>query len=197
MPAVGAGQCPPPWLPLSKNSEPWSQSARNALLLQLQLEPRGAAPCKAKEEAMFCDRCGTRVQDHDRACFCGRVFPDEARLRLVHRVEWLGLSWCAMADLQIIAAAVFLSRFAPGEYSVSASTVQMVAVLLAIFGFAAFAAGIGLHSRESWARPLALVLALPALAEFPVGTVLGICTLRTLIPRRAGTENRTLSAIWT
>lgn len=148
---------------------------------------------------MFCDRCGTRIQDHDRACFCGRVFPDEARLRLVHRVEWLGLSWCAMADLQIIAAAVFLrlSRFAPGEYSVSVSTIQMVAVLLAIFGFAAFAVGVGLHGRESWARPLALALALPAVLEFPVGTALGIYTVRTLIPRRAGAKNRSLSATWT
>ncbi len=149
---------------------------------------------------MFCDRCGTRVQDHDRACLaCSRRFPDEAGVRLTRRLERLGLLWCAMSNLQIATAAVCCryATVATDQYGFSGATIQIVAVLLAIFGLAAFAVGIGLHGRESWARPLALMLALPAVLEFPVGTALGIYTVRTLIPRRARAEYRSSSAIWT
>ena len=54
--------------------------------------------------------------------------------------------------------------------------------------------GFGLLERQSWGRPLALVMAFIALFNVPFGTVLGIYTLWVLMSPRADIEYDQLAA---
>ncbi len=103
-----------------------------------------------------------------------------------------------MGNLQIVfAAIVFKLLTGPMglAYGISQSMAQIVAAVLVSFGLAAFGLGIGLHAHKAWGRPLALVVSLMALVEFPTGTVLGAYTITRLIPRSAALEYRRLSAL--
>jgi hypothetical protein len=50
------------------------------------------------------------------------------------------------------------------------------------------ATGLGLLQRESWARPLAIVMSFFELLHIPFGTALGIYTLVVLLPGEASIE---------
>ena len=65
------------------------------------------------------------------------------------------------------------------------STMGMLALALAVIGFIA---GFGLMERRPWARTLAIVVAIIALLNPVLGTILGIYTLWVLLPAEAETE---------
>jgi hypothetical protein len=63
-----------------------------------------------------------------------------------------------------------------------------IAGLLALFGIAHLLLAWGLFQRESWARPLGLIIGFLSLLRPPFGTALGIYTIWVLLPEHAGLE---------
>ena len=55
-----------------------------------------------------------------------------------------------------------------------------VGLLLAVLAIPGIVAGYGLLARKPWARILALVVGILGLANFPLGTAIGLYTLRVL-----------------
>ena len=72
-----------------------------------------------------------------------------------------------------------------------------VGLLLALLSVPGMAAGSGLLTRKSWARVLAIVMAVLGLLNFPVGTAIGIYALWVLLQTSAanyfGTSSQGLS----
>jgi hypothetical protein len=62
-----------------------------------------------------------------------------------------------------------------------------VGLLLIVLGIPGLAAGAGLLARKSWARILAVVVAILGLANFPIGTLIGLYALWVLM-QDAATE---------
>jgi hypothetical protein len=58
-------------------------------------------------------------------------------------------------------------------------------VLMLVVGLPGFLAGYGLLKRKSWARMLALVLAILNLVNFPIGTAIAIYTFLVLLQQSA------------
>jgi hypothetical protein len=63
-------------------------------------------------------------------------------------------------------------------------------IFLQAGALAGLAAGWGLLERETWARPLALVLAVLSILDLPFGTALGAYTLWALLPEEAADQYR-------
>lgn len=59
---------------------------------------------------------------------------------------------------------------------------------LAFFGILHLLLAWGLYERQSWARPLAIVIGVLALIRFPFGTALGIYTLWVMLPEGSARE---------
>lgn len=57
------------------------------------------------------------------------------------------------------------------------ATVSLISVVFLAIGVPSLIAGIGLRKHKGWAHTLAIVLAVLALASFPIGTAVGIYTL--------------------
>ena len=62
-----------------------------------------------------------------------------------------------------------------------ASILSWLVWVFVVLAAAAIAAGVGLLDYEPWARPLAVAVCVLALVNFPVGTLLGIYGLWTLL----------------
>ncbi len=60
-----------------------------------------------------------------------------------------------------------------------------VAGLLGVLGIPGVIAGLGLLARKSWARLLAIVVAILGLLNFPLGTLIGLYTLWVLLQEAA------------
>lgn len=156
---------------------------------------------------MFCTACGAAWQANQRFCAnCGRalaIAPVPATYnRVAQHVTLLGILWIARAALRFIGAAVAFGIFHfvlprmvtdfPFAGLIRASVTMGAAVLL-IGAAASLATGLGLLQRESWARPMALVMGFLALLSVPFGTALGVYTLWVLLPAPADSEYRRLS----
>src|SRR5262249_35814191 len=88
-----------------------------------------------------------------------------------------------------------LERF-PGPMPPSAffrGLFSALGLLLLLKALAGFAAGWGLLQRESWARPLTLVLGFIGLINFPIATALGIYTISALL---SCGEDEASSRLW-
>ena len=70
---------------------------------------------------------------------------------------------------------------------------RMLALFLLVKALAGFAAGWGLLERETWARPLTLILGFLSLLNLPLGTALGIYTIWVLMPAGGDEEYRRLA----
>lgn len=122
--------------------------------------------------------------------------------RVARHITLLAVLWIARGALHFLGAAgafvagrFILPRILPSfplaglvEASLAISTGVLV-----IGGAACLATGLGLMQRESWGRPLALVMGFLALLSVPFGTALGIYTLWVLLPAPADTEYRRMS----
>ena len=162
---------------------------------------------------MFCDSCGAQLQPGQRFCgSCGKpigaVAPPQvaAQGRVARHLQILAVLWLAGGAINLIGGAVLFvlanSLFArlggmdmhshgPGFLQPLLSAVGVAVLLKAL---ACFAAGWGLLERQSWARPLTLVLAFVSLLNIPLGTALGVYTIWVLLPADASKEYQHLSA---
>ena len=166
---------------------------------------------------MFCNQCGGEVQSNQRFCSsCGKgvvaggsqappspsVAP--ATGRVARHLKMLAVFWIALSALNLLrgggrlVGARVVRVWGRGWFDDSGwgwpagemlpailSTMGMLALALAVIGFIA---GFGLMERRPWARTLAIVVAIIALLNPVLGTILGIYTLWVLLPAEAETE---------
>jgi hypothetical protein len=91
-----------------------------------------------------------------------------------------GLFFTALGVLVSLGVLVFAPWFygaqlwRPEDEVIVFAVVLIVSALLVLIGLPALIAGIGLLKQKGWARVVAIVLAVLALASFPVGTAAGI-----------------------
>ncbi len=160
---------------------------------------------------MFCDRCGAEVVAGQKFCAsCGKpmgvaVVPAAPEGRIARHLQTLAILWFVASSLNLIGAAVLLALghalftlrgpiegltmpmgFLHGLF-------RMLALFLLVKALAGFAAGWGLLERETWARPLTLILGFLSLLHIPLGTALGIYTIWVLMPAGADEEYRRLA----
>jgi hypothetical protein len=157
---------------------------------------------------MFCDGCGTQIQDEQRFCqTCGKpvgiaVVPYQSNRVDSHR-QLLGILWvvysffeCIGAGVLFILANTLFGNFRPmvnGSPQVYFPVflqplLSFISVLLACKAILAVVAGVGLLQRQHWARMIAIVAAFFALLSIPFGTALGIYTLVVLMSQNAEQE---------
>jgi len=67
--------------------------------------------------------------------------------------------------------------WSPEDATVIVAVALAISSLFLVIGIPSLIAGAGLLKQKGWARTLALVMAVLALASFPVGTAAGIYTL--------------------
>ena len=159
---------------------------------------------------MYCNRCGKEMAPGQQFCSsCGAQIAEANLLtagRVQRHLQLLAILWFVYSFFNLLAGGVLmvlantllahLGRRAdvqdvPGFLQ---PLLTVVAGFVLIKGLAGFAAGWGLLQRESWGRPLTLVLAFLALIDPPFGTALGIYTLWVLLPGSAGDEYSALAA---
>jgi hypothetical protein len=106
-------------------------------------------------------------------------------------VKVAGWLWTIMGALSLLGALCAVVSIAGGglisgdqDAILATSIVATVSGgLLVLSGALNLVAGIGLLKLKSWARILALILAVLNLLAFPIGTVLGIYTLWVLLTK--------------
>jgi len=151
---------------------------------------------------MFCDRCGTRLNETQTFCpSCGKsvgtmpLMPLQGRI--AGHVRLLGIFWLASAALHLIPGFILLTFFRPGMGIFPPDVPMFVPGLMHFLGLLllggavlSLLAGWGLLDRQPWARTLAIVLACFHLINAPFGTALGIYTLWVLLPAKSEEEYR-------
>jgi hypothetical protein len=156
------------------------------------------------EKIMFCDRCGSTLDDNAQFCrACGKpvggVPALPAQTSISGHVRLLGILWIALSALHLLPAVVLLGigrRLAmhTGIPAFVQPILAAVGVALAVSAIFGIIAGWGLLERQPWSRMLAIVLGCVLLLNLPLGTALGVYTLWVLLPARAEGEFRQLSA---
>ena len=159
---------------------------------------------------MFCDNCGYQLPEGQRFCAgCGKpagiaqVRASDGRV--TRHVQLVAILWLAAGFLNMLAAAaVFIlgNTFflglgrVDGGFPIGSFLQGMMNVVGALVGVKAIlclAGGWGLLQRETWARPLVLVLGIISLLNVPLGTALGIYTLWVFIPAQSAQEYQRLA----
>ena len=153
---------------------------------------------------MFCDRCGTALQQFQRFCpSCGKgvgpvpLMPQGSRI--AGHVRLLGIFWLAISAFRLIPGIFLVSifhsgfPFFPGVPGFVHGIVRSVGGLLLVGAVLGIAAGWGLLERQPWARMLAIVLGCFSLLDMPFGTALGIYTLWVLLPAASEEEYRRIA----
>jgi zinc-ribbon domain len=157
---------------------------------------------------MFCDGCGTQIQDEQRFCpTCGKpvgiaVVPYQTNRVASHR-QLLGILWVVYSFLVFLGAGILfvLANTLFGSWRpvmTGAQPVYFPSFLQPLLSFVSVAllckailgiiAGVGLLQRQHWARMIAIVAAFFALLSIPFGTALGIYTLVVLMSQNAEQE---------
>jgi zinc-ribbon domain len=160
---------------------------------------------------MYCDRCGTQLPQAASFCpACGKPAQGvpAGSARVTRHLRVLAILWLIYGGLHFLGGiavwtlgAMMLPHFFyrppfhmfPFGWPFHSFVGGMFAglgALFVLFSLAGLLAGWGLLQRESWARGLALVVAVIALFNFPWGTALGIYTLWVLSPEQARQEYR-------
>jgi hypothetical protein len=121
--------------------------------------------------------------------------------RVEQHFRLVGSLWIADAVLHAIGAVVLLivARTIFGRYNGDHPAflhplLTGIACFIAVKAGANLIAGIGLLERQSWARPLVLVLAFISLFNIPFGTALGVYTLWVFMSPQADVEFQRLAA---
>jgi zinc-ribbon domain len=161
---------------------------------------------------MYCDRCGTQLPQGASFCSaCGKPIQGATAAspgRLARHLQVVAILWLVYGALHVLAGiavwtvgAVMLPHFLYGApfhmfpfgwpfHRFVGGIFTGLAALMVLVALGGLAAGWGLLQRESWARGLALVVAVLALFNLPWGTALGIYTLWVLSPEQARQEYR-------
>jgi zinc-ribbon domain len=157
---------------------------------------------------MYCDRCGTRLNEAQRFCpSCGKpagtmpLMPTQGRI--AGHVRLLGILWLAISVFRLIPGFFLLTFFHRGVWGMFRpdmpdfvfGLIRGVGFLLLAGAVIGIIAGWGLLEREPWARMLTIVLAFFNLLDMPFGTALGIYTLWVLLPARSEEEYRQISRV--
>jgi len=155
---------------------------------------------------VFCDRCGTRLNDQSRFCpSCGkdvRVIPlMPVQSRIAGHVRLLGILWLAISVFRFLPGLFLVSvvrhgylTFLPPEVPYFVHGILRLAGLLFLFsGVIGIVAGWGLLERQPWARMLAILLGFLNLIDMPLGTALGVYTLWVLMPAKSEEEYRQIA----
>jgi hypothetical protein len=152
---------------------------------------------------MYCNRCGKEMAAGEQFCpACGAPVANVLTTagRVQRHITLLSSLWfvysffvlLAGGALLVIANTLLAQIGYRGELREMPGFLQplltVVAVFILVKAFVGFAAAWGLLQRESWARPLTLVLAFLALLNAPFGTALGIYSIWVLLPGSAGDE---------
>ena len=128
-----------------------------------------------KDAIMFCEACGTQLQDGQQFCStCGKLlspapFAESRGGRVRQHVQLLGIFWLilsalhSLAGLLVIAVAnAMLMAVRHGSFILPPIVRPIFAIIVLLIlgkGLLGVAAGIGLLKRAVWARSLALFLA--------------------------------------
>lgn len=155
---------------------------------------------------MFCDACGTPLQNNQQHCSgCGKAITGAIigyplRSRIQEHVRLLSILWFAFSGFEVIGGIVLLvlantifgGMIQMGEAGRPPEFLHVLFTFLGILVLAKAVAGIlagwALLNREPWGRVLALVLAFLALINPPLGTALGVYTLWVLLPANSEAE---------
>lgn len=160
---------------------------------------------------MFCERCGYKLVEGQRFCSsCGKpvgisLVPLERQGKVQRNIQALAILWLVAGVLNLV---IGFGLFTVGRivfpnilantalHADGFNTVAPLLRTLMVFagGFTivkallGLAAGSGLLQRQTWARPLAIVMSFFELLHIPFGTALGIYTLVVLLPGEAAVE---------
>ena len=153
---------------------------------------------------MFCDQCGAQLDPNSRCCNrCGKqlsvpvAFAAPGPGRVQSHVRLLGILWLALSAfdavggfLALVVLAILSHHGGLQELPFFVRPLIKAAALFSIVKAAGgFFAGWGLLNRQSWARPLAIALAIISLFfHIPFGTALGVYTLWVLLPAHSEAE---------
>jgi hypothetical protein len=155
---------------------------------------------------MFCERCGNKLVEGQRFCSsCGKpvgisLVPLERQGKVQRNLQVLAILWLVVGALHlflgfglftfghIFANAGFHFDGAPNIAPLVRGIVSFLGGFVLLKALLAIATGIGLLQRESWARPLAIVMSFFELLHIPFGTALGIYTLVVLLPSESSIE---------
>jgi hypothetical protein len=160
---------------------------------------------------MFCERCGFKLVEGQRFCSsCGKpagisLVPLERQGKVQRNLQVLAILWLVAGALNLIFGfGLFtVGRIIFGNilantalHSDGFNTIAPLVRTMMVFigGFVivkamlGLATGLGLLQRQTWARPLAIVMSFFELLHIPFGTALGIYTLVVLLPGEAAVE---------
>jgi hypothetical protein len=154
---------------------------------------------------MYCDRCGTRIQDSAAYCpSCGKALQVVPMMpvgsRLSGHLRLLGILWLAISVYRLLPGvflfAIFRPMIMPFAHSMPffiPGLMRGIGALMLAGAVLGILTGWGLLERQPWARTLAIVLGFISLLEMPFGTALGIYTLWVLLPAKSEEEYRRMS----
>ena len=151
---------------------------------------------------MYCDACGTEIQQGQRFCrACGKpaggVPLVPAASRIAGHIRMLGILWLAISAFRLIPAGALLvvgrTGLPPGIPEFVYPLISLIGGILTVSVVAGFFTGWGLLTRQPWGRTLALISGGISLIDVPFGTALGIYTLWVLLPSGAEEEYRRVS----
>lgn len=153
---------------------------------------------------MFCDQCGAQLDASARFCNrCGKplgapvAFAARRRGRVQSHVRLLGIFWLALSAFDAVGGFLALVAFAILSHHGGMQElpffvrplIKAVALFSIVKAAGGFFAGWGLLNRQSWARSLAIALAIVSLFfHIPFGTALGVYTLWVLLPAHSEAE---------
>jgi len=152
---------------------------------------------------LFCNACGAQLQPQFKVCpNCARplaaVAVSAQPSRLERHLRIVGILWVVVGVLFLLPAVALMMIGSvihiaiPGTEELGRLVGPLVLFVLGgtmfVLGAGGILVGRGLLKRESWARGIALVLAVLALFHPPFGTALGIYTLWVLLSANAGSE---------
>ncbi len=159
---------------------------------------------------MFCNSCGAHLQPGFRNCpMCGK--PVEGAIavpiqrRVANHLTLLGSLWVAYSVLVVFVGfmlfilnrTVFALAQARGELGPEGAFLRplfaVIGTLILCKGALCLITGVGLLTRQLWARILALVMGCISLINLPFGTALGIYTIWVLIGENGESEYRALA----
>jgi hypothetical protein len=161
---------------------------------------------------MYCERCGNQLMEGQRYCSsCGNtvgmaVVPLDRQGRVQRNLQVLSILWLVCGSLEILAGVV-LSVVANVLFGVAIhmnggagaaapfvhTILTIVGTAVGIKGILSLFAGWGLLQRETWARPLTIVMAFLGIFHVPLGTALGIYTIWVLLPNESAEEYERLA----
>ena len=154
---------------------------------------------------MFCDQCGTPLQESNAFCpTCGkaqRVAPMmPVQSRLAGHVRLLGILWLAISAFRLLPGIFLFGIFShimpmmdPGMPFFVPGLIRGIGAVILAGAALGIVTGWGLLERQPWARTLAIVLGFISLLEMPFGTALGIYTLWVLLPAQSEEEYRRMA----